>query len=131
MSDITLKYKKKKNLYFWLSIALNILPIVVYFIIGMVNGDVRQKVTLGLTFFIAVCLVVINVLFKYSIRSTIWIILIGIYVALDNITTLLIIIALCTIVDEFIVTPLHNKYKEKYKINREMDERLNGSTTTE
>lgn len=131
MSDITLKYKKKKNLYFWVSIALNILPIVVYFIIGMVNGDVRQKVTLGLTFFIAVCLVVINILFKYSIRSTIWIILIGIYVALDNITTLLIIIALCTIVDEFIVTPLHNKYKEKYKINREMDERLDGSKTTE
>ena len=131
MSDITLKYKKKKNLYFWLSIALNIIPIVVYFIIGMANGDVRQKVTLGLTFFIAVCLVVINILFKYSIRSTIWIILIGIYVALDNITTLLIIIALCTIVDEFIVTPLHNKYKEKYKINREMDERLDGSKTTE
>ena len=131
MSDITLNYKKKKNLYFWLSIALNILPIVVYFIVGMVNGDVRQKLTLGLTFFIAVCLVVINILFKYSIRSTIWIILIGIYVALDNITTLLIIIALCTIVDEFIVTPLHNKYKEKYKINREMDERLDGSKTTE
>ena len=124
MSDITKEYKTKYRMFAITSLILNVLPIVIYTIIGFINGDVKQKVTLGLTLFVAISLVLVNFLFKYSIRSTIWILMIGIYVALDNITTLLIIIAVCTIVDEFIITPLEKKYKDKYKINKEMDERL-------
>lgn len=131
MTDITLNCRKKYKIYTYTSIALNILPIVVYTIVGFIQGDVRQKITLGLTLFIAITLVTINFLFKYSIRSTIWILLLGVYAALDKITTLLIIIALCTIVDEFIISPLAKKYKEKYKINKEIDERLDGRTPGE
>lgn len=124
MSDVTKKYKSLHLTYSIISLFLNVLPILVYTIIGFINGDVRSKVTLGLTLFIAICLVAINFLFKYSIRSTIWILLLGIYAALDKITTLLIIIAICTVVDEFIITPLAKKYKDKYKINKEIDARV-------
>lgn len=124
MSDVTKNYKTKYTIFNILSICLTLLPMLIYVIIGFSQGSVQEKVVLGLTTFVAIALSVINLLFKYSIRSTIWILLIGVYVCLDKITTLLIIIAICTIVDEFIITPLKKKYKEKYKINKEIDARL-------
>lgn len=124
MSDVTKNYKTKYTIFNILSICLTLLPMLIYIIIGFAQGSVQEKLVLGLTTFVAIALSVINLLFKYSIRSTIWILLIGVYVCLDKITTLLIVIAICTIVDEFIVTPLKKKYKEKYKINKEIDARL-------
>lgn len=124
MSDITKGYKKKYLIFKITSIVITILPMFIYLILGFANGSSEQKFVLGLMTFVAICLTGVNLLFKYSIRSTIWILLIGVYVCLNNITTLLIVIALCTIIDEFILTPLAKKYKDKYKMNKEIDARL-------
>lgn len=123
MSTVTNSYKKKRNLFRALSILITILPILVFTVIGFVEGTITEKVSLGICLFLALLFVLINILFKHHIRSTIWILLIGIYVCVRNITPLLIIMAFSTAIDEFILDPLAKSYANKYKINKEIDKR--------
>lgn len=126
---MTKKYKLKLNIYKFLSFMFTVLPVIIYGIIGFANGTVSEKVSLGICSILAVLFVIMNVMFKYHIRSTVWILLIGIYICIDNIIPLLIIMAISTIIDEFVLVPLINKYKNKYTINKEIDLRgskLNG-----
>ena len=124
-SDIT---KKSKSLYIafsTVSFLLTFGPLIYFVCLGYVNSDVtREKVTLTVTIVFALVLTIINVLFKYSIRSTIWLILLGIYVCIDNIVPLLIMLAVGSILDEFLITPLAKMFRSKYKINKEIDKRL-------
>lgn len=122
-SEITKKAQNKARLYRTLSIVITVLPLLIYTIIGFVNGEVTQKLALGCSIVISGMLVVVNVIFKKHIRSTIWIMLLGIYMCLNKITTLLLILAITTILDEFVLTPLANKYSNEFKINKEIDKR--------
>lgn len=122
-SDITKKYQTASIVLFWIGVLLTIAPVLVYAVIGFVNGDVKEKITLGVTLIIAISLVIINILFKYHIRSTIWILVLGIYFCIDNIMPLLLIVSVCTILDEFLIEPLHKKYKQRAIINKEIDRR--------
>ena len=123
MSTVTKSYKNKRNLFRALSILITILPVLVFTVIGFVEGTITEKVSLGICLFLALLFVLINILFKHHIRSTIWILLIGIYVCVRNITPLLIIMAFSTAIDEFILDPLAKSYANKYKINKEIDKR--------
>ena len=121
---MTKKYKTNYILCKTLSILMTLIPLVIYTIKGFCEGTQGSKVTLGVCFTTALILTIINVVFKYHMRSTIWILMIGLYVAVDNIIPLLIILAITTILDEFILTPLSRHYKAKYTINKEIDERI-------
>lgn len=122
-SDITKKYQRLSILFQCLSILVLVAPLAYYTILGFINGETTEKLTLGITFVIAAILFIVNVLFKYHIRSTIWILVLGIYFCIDNILPLLFMVAIGTILDEFILTPLHKSYKTKCTINREIDKR--------
>lgn len=122
---MTKKYKTKLNICKLLSFTLTVLPVIIYAIMGFVNGTIGEKVSLGICVVLALIFMLINVMFKYHIRSTLWVLLIGIYVCIDNIIPLLIIMATTTIIDEFVLVPLINKYKSKYVINKEIDLRGN------
>ena len=121
---MTKKYKNNYILCRTLSILMTLIPLVIYTIKGFCEGTPGSKVTLGVCFTTALILTIINVVFKYHMRSTIWILMIGLYVAVDNIIPLLIILAITTILDEFILTPLSRHYKAKYTINKEIDQRI-------
>lgn len=123
MTEITKKYKKIANLTKVVSILMIFIPLIVYVIIAFINGSVGEKFTMGCMVICALILTVINILFKYNMRSTIWLIFIGIYSCLDSIMPLIWILAISTILDEFILSPLHKKYKQKYIINKEIDAR--------
>lgn len=123
-SQITKKYSNISIALFWISIIITVAPIIIYAIIGFTNGDIKEKVTLGITLIVAIILTVINLLFKYHIRSILWIMVLGVYFCIDNIMPLLITVAISTIVDEFILQPLHKHYKAKAKINYEIDQRI-------
>lgn len=120
---MTKKYKLIKNCLGLLSLILTCFPIIFYTVRAFVEGTSFQKVSLGLLTTAAIILTLVNILFKMHLRSTMWLALIGISTCLQNITTLLIIIAVTTILDELIITPLRKKYKNLYIINREIDKR--------
>ena len=118
---MTKKYKIKLNICRLLSFTLTVLPVIIYTIMGFMDGTIGEKVSLGICVILALIFVLINIMFKYHIRSTLWVLLIGIYVCIDNIIPLLIIMAATTIIDEFVLVPLINKYI----INKEIDLRGN------
>ena len=122
-SDITKKYQRLAILFHALSILVLVAPLAYYTIYGFINGETTEKLTLGITFVIACILLVINVLFKYHIRSTIWILVLGIYFCIDSIMPLLLMVAIGTILDEFVLTPLYKSYHNKCTINKEIDKR--------
>lgn len=104
------------------SVLLNIGPLAVYTILGLVNSTlVYQKVALSMTVFIVAILTVIAIANKVAMKSRIWVILLGLYFCLHSITTPLIIIAVCQVVDELIVSPLAKHYRQRYRINKEID----------
>ena len=125
MADITKKYKKRAKILSILSFIVLFVPLIVYIVMAFANGDitVSKKVVLGFSLIFALVLTIINALTKFRIRSTIWIILLGIYYCLNNILPLLLMIAIGTITDEFILTPLQKKNKRLYEINNEIDKR--------
>lgn len=123
MSNVSRDLKKKTLIFHFLSILLTFLPINIWFCIALSKSTEVTRVTLGLSLCIAMILTLANTLLKFSIRSTVWILLIGIYACLKNITALLVIIAVCTVIDEFIVHPLYKHFKNRYIINKEIDKR--------
>ena len=126
MTQTTKKYKTTYWLLFAISLVLNFMPLFIYIIKGYASIEVTEgkKVVLTSTILISAMLCVYNVLAKKHLRSVIWILLIGVYYAIQKIEALLIIMAVCTILDEFIVEPLCKKYKFKWKTNEELDSRL-------
>lgn len=122
-SGITNKYKRLYIFYKCLSFIILVVPLIVYATKGFIDGTASEKFTLGMTITVALLLVAFNILFKYHIRSTIWIVVLGIYFAVENILPLLLCVAIGTILDEFVLTPLYKSYKNKFTINREIDKR--------
>ena len=123
MSQTTKELKNKKNIFHFLSWILAFAPIIIWTGIAIAKSNDVTKQALAITIVVSAIFFFANLILKYHIRSTVWILLIGIYVALRNITPLLIIISICTILDEFLVTPLYKYYRDRYKINKEIDKR--------
>lgn len=125
MSSPTKKYRNLSYIFGTLSILLNITPFAVYAIIALADSNfIYQKITLSMTVLIVAIMTLVCLINKVAMKSRLWIILIGIYVCLGEIITPLIIIAVCQIVDELIVSPLYKNFKNKKIINKEIDKRL-------
>lgn len=122
-SDVTKAYRKKYWACTILSWVLTFVPLIVFVIWGFVEGTPHRKLALGGLMVVAAILVVLNVLMKLSLRCIPWVVLIGIYICLKEITVLLVIMALTTVVDELVLEPLAKMYKNKVTINKEIDKR--------
>lgn len=122
-SKITKDYQKGSIIFRILSILCTVVPLLVFSIIAFIKGEPQEKAVMGATLTTAIIMGGISLVFKYHIRSTIWIAALGIYACLRNIQDMLITMAVCTIADEFIFTPLAKHFKSKYSINKEIDRR--------
>ena len=122
---MTKKLKRKYIIATILSFLLNVCPLLVFTIIAFISGTaIVHKVTLSMTLLIVFIFTAITFFNKTVFRSKLWILLIGLWLCLDNILTPLIVFAACQVIDELIVTPTKNYYKNRYRINKEMDTRL-------
>ena len=124
MSQVTKKYKILSRIFFWLSVAVTIGPLGFYVSKAFIEGSTVEKLSLGCFATVAMILVIINTIFKMHLRSTIWLLVLGIYIAIDFIMPLLIMVAVGTILDEFLFGPLHKHFKNKATINAEIDKRI-------
>ena len=120
---MTEKYKKKARFYNFLSFFITVVPILIYVVIGFMEGTIGQKITLGMCLVAVVILVILNLLFKHIPRCGVWIILAGLAYACNSIVPLLLIMAITTALDELVLSPLAKKNKNLYTINKEIDKR--------
>ena len=125
MSQRTKKFKILYIIFSIISFLLTLGPVSFYIVKGYIDADLtKEKVALTGIILCAIILTAVNVLIKHHIRSTIWLLMLGIYYCVDNIMPLLLMIAIGTILDEFIVSPLKKSFKNKKTINSEIDKRI-------
>ena len=101
-------------------------PLLIYLIIGLASNSVTTgaKVTLVAMLFLALILTVINVIAQKHLRCPIWILLIGLYVAMDKyLMPLIIILAITSILDDLIFTPIIHYYYTQTVASKTIDKR--------
>ena len=124
------KYTKDARFKLWLFRILDWiclgLPIIIYVIIALAgDGLVAQKVAVVATTMVAIILTVVNIVAQKRLRCPIWIILIGLFIAIKQyLLPLIIILAITSILDDLVFTPLISYYRTKLIANKAMDERL-------
>lgn len=121
---MTKTYKFKKNLLWFLSFLCTVGPFIIFSIMGFIEAEVvYKKLVLTLTLIGAIILSLVAMLQKIQLRSIPYIIMIGLWVALDRLLPFIIVIAICTILDELIFSPLYKRYNEDYHTNLQIDKR--------
>ena len=114
----------KQRILNGLHVVLNVGPILVFIVLAFIFGETGTKVTLGATAVVALIMTLIAFVNKTAMKSRIWVILIGVWLALDSFLIPLITIASCQLTDEIIVEPLLSANKTKLLANKELDLRL-------
>lgn len=123
MKNITKKYKAGYIIFSVLSVLILLAPLLVYTFIGLATAEVVDKLVLSMTVVTAAILTLISLVTKHASRSAIFVVLLGLTVALNSIQECLVLIAIGNILDELLLTPLKNSFKNKYQINKEIDKR--------
>ena len=123
--SMTKTYRTRYIVLLILSLLLNIAPLAVYTIKAVFESTVvYQKVALVSTVFIVLIMTAISIVNKITLKSRLWIVLIGLYICLDHIMTPLILIAVSQTLDELIISPLKRSAKTKLIINKQIDARM-------
>lgn len=101
-------------------------PVIVYIGIALFSGGVAVlgKVSIVATVIIALVLTIINVIAQKRLRCPIWIVLIGLYIAIQQyLMPLIIILAVTSVMDDLLFTPLIHYYYTKLVASKTIDER--------
>lgn len=108
-----------------LSLILSLGPLVVYTVLAYNNAMATTvaKITLTSMLSIGVIMSVVCAINKYTPRCRVWLILIGLFLCLDKFIGCVLVFAITQCVDELVVCPLAKLYREKYRINKEIDKR--------
>lgn len=125
------KFTKECRFKLWLFRILDwiclFMPLIIYIVVALSSGEaiVAQKVAVVSTTMVAIILSVFNVISQKKLRCPIWIILIGLFVAIrDYLMPLIIILAITSVLDDLVFTPVISYYRTKLIANKAMDERL-------
>lgn len=124
MSNLTRTYKRKARFYQIASLLLLFVPVGVFIVIAFVNGTTTQKMSLGMGVTLSLIFTMANVIFKLAPRSGVWILIIALCVAVQKIQNVIYVTGTCVILEEVVTSRLEKYYREKYKINREIDARF-------
>lgn len=103
------------------------LPVIIYVIIALADGGVTSgaKVVVVGSVMVAIILTAFNIIAQKRLRCPIWIILIGLMVAIQKLLLpLIVLLAITSVLDDFVFIPLISYYKTKLVANKAMDERL-------
>lgn len=126
-SDFTKVCRMKLWLYRILDWLILFAPLIIYVVIALVDGGVTTmgKVSVVGSVAIAAILALFNILAQKRLRCPIWIVLIGLFIAIrDYLLPLIIILAVVTVLDDLVLTPLITYYRSKLIANKSIDERL-------
>lgn len=123
---MTEKYRKLKWAFFAASLACSVVPVIVFFIIGLANGDISisKKLTLSLGFCFTIGVSVVGLIRKHHYRCGIWVFILVCYIAIKNFAPILLTFGICCCLDELIFTPMYRKYRELVVVNAEIDKRM-------
>lgn len=121
---MTKTYKFRKNICLLLSILCKFGPLIVFTIMGFLQAEGKEKLALGMTAISTIIIAAIAAMRHIHLKSTIYVLMIGLWISLDRLLPFIITIAICTILDELIFSPLYKRFKEDYHTNKQIDKRI-------
>lgn len=108
----------------WVCLSL---PLLVYLSMALADDGIKvgYKVAVVGTLVIAVILTIFNIIAQKRLRCPIWIILIGLFVAIrDCLLPLIIILSVVSVLDDLVFTPIIHYYYTKTVASKAIDQRL-------
>lgn len=125
MSNQTKKCRRAYWILTILSFILVMGPLLYYVGAAYLAGSivVTKKLALSATLILTIILWAIGTIQKIAYRSKIFLVLLGLYFCLDSIIMPLVIISICQITDEIIITPARKRTKIRLITNKELDKR--------
>ena len=108
----------------WVCLSL---PLLVYLTMALADDGIKvgYKVAVVGTLVIAVILTIFNIIAQKRLRCPIWIILIGLFVAIrDHLLPLIIILSIVSVLDDLVFTPIIHYYYTKTVASKAIDQRL-------
>ena len=124
------KFTKKSRTLLWTWRIIDWMclfaPLLVYLTIGLASNSVTTgaKVSLVAMLFLALILTAVNVIAQKHLRCPIWVLLIGLYIAMDRyLMPLIIILAITSVLDDIIFTPLIHYYYTQTVASKTIDKR--------
>ena len=125
MSEITKHAGRCKFLWGLIRAILLIGPLVGAFLYALSSGQIESKNTIifGVAFAFIIFVSLINILCKFHSCIPGWAFIFFCIWLCNNIHIILIIIGVCSIVEEILAKPFYEHYKKLYEFNKEYDRR--------
>jgi hypothetical protein len=114
------KAKLLRNMYGFASFLCNVGLIIYFIIYGYATGGTATKYTMTMAAMAGIVLSVVSAVFKKHWRTPLVLICAGLYFVVNSYMSVLITLAVAIMLDELIFSPLHQHYKLKYTIDREI-----------
>lgn len=121
---MTKKYRTLFIIFGILSLLATVGPFIYFMIYGFATGTAEQKIVLGSTAIVGIIFAALSLIGKFSLRGLGYIILIAMNYAIENIMGIIITLAVCTILDELVFTPLKKYFGNEYSKNKTIDKRI-------
>lgn len=127
MKSVQTKKIQTKLLILKIINSINLLLPILYYVVmsfGKTGVSSDKQITLVICLAVAGILLILNYVLKYKLRSPLFIVLIGVHLVIGDIMTLIVILAVTSILDELVLNPMINNAKSKLITNKELDKRL-------
>lgn len=128
MTERTKQCRRNKIIFSILHYLAMLAPIIYFTALVIITGEVVQKVAMTVDIILVLILGALSlftdVKYRGGLRKTmLWAMIAGIVWCLNRAHTFIIIMAICSILDELIFVKLKDKYAELTRTNKELDRR--------
>lgn len=126
-SKFTRKTRRILFILWIVDFVLLFLPAIIYVFIGLFSTGVTNtgRTTLVLSVFIAIVLSAVNVIARKRLRCPIWVLLLGLYVAIKELLLpLVIILAVTSILDDLVLSPAIQYFHDRARASKLIDDRM-------
>lgn len=123
MNQRTQKFRKLYWSFKVIDIILSFGPVLYFLGYGLATGSTQTKLVITMASMIGILLTIWSLMMKYRWKSPILFLIVALTAALEQIRIAILVIAICTFIDELVIEPLTKKFALKLNINKEMDKR--------
>lgn len=121
LSSRTRRFKRISVAMGILSLVTSIGPLAVFGVMAWASATPTQKITISFMATAAIIIAAVNILMKAHARSPFWIAVLALVWILDQIAPVIVLMAVCSLLDELLLSPLHKWAKQRYTIGKEID----------
>ena len=118
-----IKHKKLYRFFSLLELLALGIPATVYTVKGYVQAETEKKMVLTLCIVAACILLLLSFIVKFDAKISAWVLSIGLFIATGSVLEYLLVMGIASIVSGIVIEPLAKHYKERWKIQREIERR--------